>query len=159
MQTNLITVQEQTVNAFTNLKIDVYGPREYPIVNTDWNIETGTLRHIDDRVIKLITSVGAVYYCGKSEEGQHKFMSKIYKSEDHGQVYKMVLVNAKDLEPETAEAIANQLKPKILDPCNGWSRDDFITYLQDNLIPDLVGAGRGATADDFKTAIGFMMMA
>lgn len=159
MQTKLITVQEQTVNAFTNLKIDVYGPREYPIAKNDWDVETSCIKRVDERVIKLITSVGAVYYCGKSEEGQHKFMSKIFKSEEHGPVYKTVLVDAKDLEPETAEAIAKHLKPKILDPFNGWSRDDFIEYLQDQLIPDMIEAGRPATADDFRTAIGFMKMA
>lgn len=37
------------------------------------------------------------------------------------------------------------------------SQEDFISYLQQTLIPDLVESGRFETAKDFRTAIKFML--
>ncbi len=158
MKTNVITVREITVNAFTNLKIDVYGPREYPIGN-HWDQETGLLYRIDDRITKALKAVKASVYCGMSDKGQHKFISQVYQDEENQMVYKLVQIDAKDFAPVAAELLADQVKSETLDPFNGWSRTNFIEYLESNLIPDLEQSGRGATAEDFKTAIGFMLMA
>ena len=37
-----------------------------------------------------------------------------------------------------------------------WTRDSFITYLNETLIPDLIEAGLNATADDFRTSVEFV---
>lgn len=37
-----------------------------------------------------------------------------------------------------------------------WTREEFIDYLRETLIPDLRESGRDCTADDFETAIEFM---
>lgn len=37
------------------------------------------------------------------------------------------------------------------------SRNTFCTYLQHTLIPDLRDSGRDATADDFETAVQFIL--
>ena len=39
---------------------------------------------------------------------------------------------------------------------NGWTKKDFIDFLQSTLIPDLIDSGLEATADNFDTAIFFM---
>lgn len=37
-----------------------------------------------------------------------------------------------------------------------WTKESFITYLRNTLIPDLKESGRDFTAEDFETAIHFM---
>lgn len=39
------------------------------------------------------------------------------------------------------------------------TKAEFIAFLRDRLIPDLRESGRDSTADDFETAIGFMLEA
>lgn len=39
------------------------------------------------------------------------------------------------------------------------TRDEFVEYLQNQLIPDLMDSGHEATADDFKVAVHFIMQA
>lgn len=39
---------------------------------------------------------------------------------------------------------------------NGWTKDEFIEYLLNTLIPDLKESGREATAEDFETTVAFL---
>ena len=37
-----------------------------------------------------------------------------------------------------------------------WTREEFIRFLENTLIPDLKESGRHSTAEDFETAVFFM---
>jgi hypothetical protein len=40
---------------------------------------------------------------------------------------------------------------------NDWrNKEEFVSYLESTLIPDLRESGRDATADDFQTAVYFI---
>ena len=45
-----------------------------------------------------------------------------------------------------------------MESINGWDdKDDFVEYLVTNLIPDLKESGMEATAEDFESAVFFML--
>lgn len=48
------------------------------------------------------------------------------------------------------------IKNKSLNENNFDSKEEFIEYLEDTLIPDLIDSGLDATANDFKEAIYWM---
>lgn len=54
---------------------------------------------------------------------------------------------------DMATKLGGQLEPKQV---NDWTRERFIIYLNETLIPDLKSSGYEATAEDFETAIQFM---
>ena len=39
---------------------------------------------------------------------------------------------------------------------DGWTRNEFIDFLENTLIPDLYDSGNDATAEDFETALKFI---
>jgi hypothetical protein len=68
-------------------------------------------------------------------------------------------------QPQTAQynwrtcgAVSHTNKEKNMNnTTTGWdSKQDFVEYLTDTLIPDLKESGMDATAEDFETAVHFM---
>lgn len=66
-------------------------------------------------------------------------------------VTKEALLRAKE-EIEHKLASMEVAAPKADD----WTRETFLDYLEESLIPDLIESGSEATAQDFRTAIKFL---
>lgn len=65
-------------------------------------------------------------------------------------------VHGKRLPHSHAAGVCLLPAKKVKGPTRWWTREEFIAYLRETLIPDLRESGRDATADDFQTAIEFM---
>jgi hypothetical protein len=60
-------------------------------------------------------------------------------------------------QPEKGVGHFSDFPPPASAPeVNGWTKERFTEYLRETLIPDLEESGSEATAEDFRTALGFL---